>query len=117
MNGSVAEAIRPYTTSGVVQRLAGVDRYATSVQVSRASYGNAGSDAVFVATGANFPDGLAGGPVAALLPGPLLLTTPTQLPRVVGTELNRLDPSKVYVLGGIGSVSANVVNGIAASLP
>lgn len=117
VNGSVADAIRPYATSGWVQRLAGADRYATSVQVSRASYGSAGSDAVFVATGANFPDGLAGGPVAALLPGPLLLTTPTQLPAVVGTELNRLDPSKVYVLGGIGSVSANVVRGIAASLP
>ena len=117
VNGSVADAIRPYATSGWVQRLAGADRYATSVQVSRASYGSAGSDAVFVATGANFPDGLAGGPVAALLPGPLLLTTPTQLPGVVGTELNRLDPSKVYVLGGIGSVSANVVRGIAASLP
>ena len=67
-------------TAGSVTRLAGSDRYATSVQVSRSAYGS--SDSVFIATGTNFPDGLAGGPVAALLPGPLLLVSPTQLPGV-----------------------------------
>ena len=71
VNADVAAALVPYATSGSVTRLAGADRYATAVQVSRASYGSAGSDAVYVATGMNFPDGLAGGPVAALLPGPL----------------------------------------------
>jgi len=117
VNSAVADALRGYATSSTVTRLAGADRYATSVQVSRASYGSAGSDAVFVATGANFPDGLAGGPVAALLPGPLLLVAPTQLPGVVANELVRLDPAKVYVLGGTGSISQGVVNSIVARLP
>lgn len=113
---SVATALRSYATSGSVTRLAGSDRYATSVQVSRAGYGS-GSDAAFVATGANFPDGLAGGPVAALVPGPLLLVSPTALPGSVASELDRLDPSKVYVLGGTGSVSDGVVRSIDAALP
>ena len=113
----VADALRTYATSGNVSRLAGADRYATSVAVSRASYGSAGSNAVFVATGANFPDGLSGGPVAALVPGPLLLVGPTYLPGAVGTELKRLDPSKVYVLGGTGSISDGVVRSIDAKLP
>ncbi|MBA3643884.1 MAG: cell wall-binding repeat-containing protein, partial [Chloroflexia bacterium] len=88
VSSAVADALRRYATSGSVTRLAGADRYATAVQVSRASYGSAGSDAVFVATGSNFPDGLAGGPVAALVPGPILLVNPTGLPSVVATELD-----------------------------
>ena len=102
-------------TAGSVTRLAGSDRYATSVQVSRSAYGS--SDSVFIATGTKFPDGLAGGPVAALLPGPLLLVSPTQLPAVVKAELQRLGPDRVFVLGGTGVVSGSVVNAIDAALP
>ncbi|MDQ2673797.1 MAG: cell wall-binding repeat-containing protein, partial [Chloroflexota bacterium] len=72
---------------------------------------------VFIATGTKFPDGLAGGPVAALLPGPLLLVAPTQLPSVVKSELQRLGPDNVYVLGGTGVVSGTVVRAIDAALP
>ena len=117
VGSAVLEALRPYATSGSVSRLAGADRYATSVQVSRAGYGSAGSPTVFVANGGNFPDGLAGGPVAALVPGPLLLVQPTVLPGVVATELGRLDPDKVVVLGGTGAVSDGVVRSIDATLP
>ncbi len=72
---------------------------------------------MFVATGMNYPDGLAGGPVAALLPGPLLLVPPTQLPSVVANELQRLGPDQVYVLGGTASVSDAVVNASRPSCP
>jgi len=117
VSSTVADALRRYATSGSVTRLAGADRYATAVQVSRASYGSAGSDAVFIATGSNFPDGLAGGPVAALVPGPILLVNPTRLPSVVASELDRLDPAKVFVLGGTNAISDGVVRSIDAILP
>ncbi|MDQ3689770.1 MAG: cell wall-binding repeat-containing protein [Chloroflexota bacterium] len=117
VSSGVADALRRYATSGSVTRLAGADRYATAVQVSRASYGSAGSNAVFVATGSNFPDGLAGGPVAALVPGPILLVNPTRLPSVVASELDRLDPAKVFVLGGTSAISDGVVRSIDAVLP
>ncbi len=116
--GVVSDGVRAAVdryTSGPVSRLSGADRYATSVQISRSAYGSAGS--VFIATGANFPDGLAGGPVAALLPGPLLLVSPSQLPSVVKSELQRLGPDRVFVLGGSGVVSGTVVNAIDAALP
>lgn len=114
VSDSVRTAADAYT-AGSVTRLAGADRYATSVQVSRSAYGS--SDSVFIATGTKFPDGLAGGPVAALLPGPLLLVAPTQLPSVVRSELQRLGPDRVFVLGGTGVVSGTVVNAIDAALP
>ena len=114
VSDTVRRAVDRYTV-GSVTRLAGADRYATSVQVSRSAYGS--SDSVFIATGTRFPDGLAGGPVAALLPGPLLLVAPSQLPSVVKAELQRLGPDKVYVLGGTGVVSGSVVKAIDAALP
>jgi putative cell wall-binding protein len=114
VSDTVRHAVDRYT-AGTVTRLAGADRYATSVQVSRSAYGS--SDSVFIATGTKFPDGLAGGPVAALLPGPLLLVAPSQLPSVVKAELQRLGPDRVYVLGGTGVVSGSVVNAIDAALP
>jgi putative cell wall-binding protein len=117
VSDGVAQALRPYAVTGSVSRLAGSDRFSTSVQVSRSAYGTAGSDLAVVATGTNFPDGLAGGPVAALLPGPLLLVAPTSLPSSVAGELRRLDPDKVFVLGGTASVSDAVVTQIRAAVP
>jgi putative cell wall-binding protein len=116
ISDSVRTALGRYTT-GSVSRLSGSDRYATSVQISRSAFGSAGSNAAFIATGTGFPDGLAGGPVAALVPGPLLLVSPTQLPSVTKTELQRLGPDKVFVLGGAGAVSDGVVRAIDAALP
>lgn len=113
----VRAALAAYATSGSVTRLAGADRYATSVAISRSAYGAPGSDAAFVATGTTFPDGLAGGPVAALVPGPLLLVAPTRLPAGVAGELQRLTPDRVIILGGSGAVSDGVVRAIDAALP
>jgi putative cell wall-binding protein len=118
--GAVSEGVRAalaaYTTSGTATRLAGADRYATSVAISQAAFGG-DVGAAFIATGANFPDGLAGGPVAALVPGPLLLVAPTQLPGSVASELQRLSPNAVYVLGSNGAISDGVVGSIDAVLP
>ncbi|HYM53052.1 MAG TPA: S8 family serine peptidase, partial [Candidatus Dormibacteraeota bacterium] len=53
-----------FTTGKSDARLAGADRYATAAAVSAASFG-AGVPVAYVATGTNFPDALAAGPVAA----------------------------------------------------
>ncbi|WP_082486956.1 cell wall-binding repeat-containing protein [Leifsonia sp. Root112D2] len=89
-----------------VQRLSGADRYATAVSISR-QY-PAGVPVVYIATGANFPDALSAAPAAALQGGPLLLTAPTKLPDTVITEIKRLSPQKIIVVGGTGAVSASV---------
>ena len=84
-------------------RLAGADRYATSVAVS-GQYPT-GVPVVYVASGMNFPDALSAAPAAAKQGGPLLLTAPGSLPAVVRSELQRLAPDTIVVAGGAGSVS------------
>jgi putative cell wall-binding protein len=114
VSNAVATELDAYT-AGTVTRLSGNDRYATAVAVSKASFATA--DTVFVATGASFPDALAGGPVAGIDGMPLLLVPASSLPDVVRAELLRLDPSAVVVLGGTGVVSNAVVNEIRYLFP
>jgi putative cell wall-binding protein len=114
VSSGVAAELAAYT-SGAVTRLSGSDRYATAVAVSRASFLTA--DTVYVATGANFPDALAGGPVAGIQGVPLLLVPTNTVPDVVRQELLRLDPSTVVVLGGTGVVSTGVVSELQALFP
>jgi putative cell wall-binding protein len=91
-----------------VQRISGADRYATSAALSAASFPDPGGT-VYIAIGTNFPDALAGGPSSALDPGPLLLVTTNSIPGVVGSELARLQPSRIVVFGGPAAVSNSVL--------
>jgi putative cell wall-binding protein/uncharacterized protein YkwD len=104
-------------TGAEVHRVYGADRYATAVSVSRENYAANVPSKVYVATGANFPDGLAGSPVAGSLPGPLLLVPGSTLPSAVAAELTRLAPDTVVVLGGTGAISDSVVQAINAAVP
>ncbi|MBO3664991.1 cell wall-binding repeat-containing protein [Microbacterium stercoris] len=100
---------------GEVDRLAGADRYSTSVAISQ-QY-SAGVPVVYIAAGTAFPDGLSAAPAAAAQGGPLLLTAPNQLPAVVRDELLRLQPQKIVVVGGTGAVSAGVYAQLAGIQP
>jgi hypothetical protein len=99
----------------VVTRLAGPDRYATAVEISKATFPNGNVPVVYIATGLNFPDALAGAPAAALGGGPLLLVAPDAIPSVVATELARLKPARIVVLGASGVVSPAVVAALPAA--
>lgn len=100
-----------------LNRLAGANRYATAAAVSRRFFPTAGVPVVYVATGAAFPDGLAAGPAAAHLGGPVLfvgrdyVTTPTQ------NELLRLKPARIVVVGGEGVISATVLDQLGRYAP
>lgn len=105
-----AVAASSATTSAVVapvERLAGASRYDTAVEVSGAY--EPGVNAVFVATGADFPDALSAAAAAAHLGGPLLLTMRNRLPEVVADEIRRLDPEQIYAVGGAGVISVDVI--------
>ena len=112
VSDAVASQLAHFT--GSVTRVAGTDRYATAVRVSQSGYAANAPSTVYVAVGSNFPDGLAGGPVAGLAPGPLLLVPSTTLPASVSAELQRLSPSKVVILGSSGVVSDGVARAIDA---
>jgi putative cell wall-binding protein len=91
-----------------VSRIAGADRYATAAAVSRATFAS-GVPVAYVATGANYPDALAGGAAAAARGGPVLLTQAGRLPSPTATELARLKPARIEVLGGIAAISNAVM--------
>jgi putative cell wall-binding protein len=101
-----ATALAGFTT-GAVERLAGADRFATAAAISASEF-SAGVSVAYVATGANFPDALAGGPVAALNGGPILLVTASTIPAATAAELTRLNPAKIVILGGTAVVSGAV---------
>lgn len=94
------------------QRIAGVDRYQTAVDLSRAAFPG-GAGAVVLASGEAFADGLSAGPLSALVRGPVLLARRDVLPESTAAELRRLSPDDVYVVGGAGAIGDGVVMQIA----
>jgi putative cell wall-binding protein/peptidoglycan/xylan/chitin deacetylase (PgdA/CDA1 family) len=96
-----------------VDRLSGADRYATAAAVSRAVFAP-GVPVAYVATGQGFPDGLSAGPAAARLGAPVLFTAPTWIPAPTSTELQRLRPGRIVVVGGTGAISESVRAQLAA---
>ncbi len=90
-------------------RLAGPDRYSTAAAVSQL-WGDGSAPVVYLASGTNFPDALAGAAAAGYQGAPVLLTAKDTLPPATAATLKRLKPKKIVVLGGTGSVSSNVVS-------
>jgi spore germination protein YaaH len=88
-------------------RLAGSDRYATAAAVSAATYAP-GVPVVYLATGANFPDALAGAAAAGYQRGALLLVARDSLPAATKAELARLKPARIVVLGSTAAISSAV---------
>lgn len=96
-----------------VSRVAGADRYATAAAIARSSFAS-GVGVAYVATGANYPDALAGGAAAAAQDAPILLTQRGSVPAATAAELTRLKPQRIVVLGGTAAVSATVASQLAA---
>jgi VCBS repeat-containing protein len=97
--------------AGTVTRLAGANRYATSAAISKASF-SPGVPVAYIATGTGFADALSGAPVAGIAGGPILLVPGTSIPSVIATELGRLKPARIVILGGTGVVSAGVATAL-----
>jgi putative cell wall-binding protein len=104
ISDAVLAAMRPYATTGIVSRYAGIDRFATAAAVSRVLFPNV-SPTVFLATGLASPDATAGAPAAAGQPGPLLLVGRDAVPLATTVELSRLHPSRIVLVGGPDVIS------------
>lgn len=99
-----------------VDRIAGTDRYDGAVQIAKQAFPTT-APVVYIATGLNYPDALSAAPVAAHNNGPLLLAPGTSLPNEVETEIQSLDPMSIVVVGGVNSVSPNVVSQLQTAVP
>ena len=106
----------------IVRRLAGADRYGTSVAIAQEMLNqglalfdeNGALMKVAAATGASFNDALVGAPAAADQQMPLLLVQKTKVPTVVATFLaaNETSATQVVVFGGPNSVASGAIHGL-----
>ena len=106
VDATVATSLKTYTT-GTVTRLSGADRYATSAAISKANFAP-GVPVAYIAYGLGFADALSGAPVAGIKKGPILLVETSAIPSPIVTELIRLKPASIVILGGPGVVDATV---------
>jgi Tol biopolymer transport system component len=82
---------------GVARRAAGPSRIETAVAAARHVFDTA--PVVVLARSDDYPDALAGAPLAARLGGPLLLTTRERLHPAAAEEIRRLGAGEVVLLG------------------
>src|SRR5215211_3773645 len=92
----------------VVTRQAGADPTATAVSISAATFA-AGVPVVYMAASGDMPYALPANAAAGALHGPVLLTTKDTLPAAVSTELSRLHPARIVVVGDTSHVSDAVL--------
>lgn len=102
---ATVEIAGPRATS--TERWSGSTRYATAARIATTAY-PAGASTVFLASGTDFPDALAGSPVAGTRGAPMLLTHPDRLTGAAGTALQTLGATTVVILGGPAAVSEAV---------
>ncbi|MEN6431145.1 MAG: cell wall-binding repeat-containing protein, partial [Coriobacteriales bacterium] len=121
--GAVSTAIESGIRSGVpcsTERLQGVNRYATALEV--ATYGvtdaGLGWDKVAIATGEDFPDALAGGVLQGASGSVMLLTPRTSLFGEAAATLSdhKADIDEVRFLGGLGAINQSVRDAVLAAL-
>ncbi|MGD8169832.1 cell wall-binding repeat-containing protein [Herbiconiux sp. P16] len=91
-----------------VNRVAGADRFQASINLNRSAFTTATT--VYLATGLNFPDALAGGVLAGKTDGPLYVVPGDCVPRGVLADVATLGATKVTLLGGPNSLSPAVQN-------
>jgi putative cell wall-binding protein len=109
ISAGIASALDAYDTGGGVLRLAGADRYATAAAIARHHHPS-GAPLAYVATGLNFPDALAAGAPAAIRGAPTLLVRNVGVPGATANELERLNPTRIILLGGPRVVNQAVYN-------
>ena len=112
---STLTTVRSELPSARITRVSGPDRNATAVAVSRASFPS-GAPIAYVATGADYPDALSAAASSGGR-GPILLVGSAGLPFATASELRRLHPGHVLVVGGTGVVPSATKAAIEADLP
>jgi putative cell wall-binding protein len=107
------------TYGGQVDRIGGSNRFEVGVNLIKYFYDPnkkvlMNPSMLVFANGLNFPDALSGGPLAANMFAPILLTPSDKVDPTVKNFLENtlptMTPSRdvIYILGGVGSVSTSV---------
>ncbi|MCT2043674.1 cell wall-binding repeat-containing protein [Pseudoclavibacter alba] len=111
----MAEASTGDKITNHVSTIAGENRFDTAIALSKTTKHFTGGT-VFIANGYSYADALAAGPAAAKEDAPILLTPQGSLWPAAATELQRLKPSKIVIIGSESAVSGTVFNQVQAAV-
>ncbi|PFG15110.1 cell wall-binding repeat-containing protein [Bacillus sp. es.036] len=93
-----------------ITRIEGANRYETAVEIAKADFNEGNASEVVLATGGDFPDALAGAPLAYQMDAPILLTKSNSIPSEVKEALDYFGVNHVTILGGESAITENVEN-------
>lgn len=101
----------------VVHNLEGSRRNATSASISNYGWHLESPEAVVLGRSDLPIDAFTGSVLAAQTDSPLLLTDQNKLEQVTITEIDRLNPSTIYIVGAEPAISKNVENDLRKKFP
>ncbi|TGA11512.1 cell wall-binding repeat-containing protein, partial [Clostridioides difficile] len=102
-------------TSSPITELTGSDRYETAVKISKEGWKN-GSDKVVIINGDVSIDGIISTPLATTYNAPILLVEKNNVPNSVKSELKRLNPRDVIIIGDENAISKTTANQIKSTV-
>jgi putative cell wall-binding protein/Tol biopolymer transport system component len=105
--GTTQVYLRNVGDTSRIDRVGGADRFEVAAAVSAGTFAPH-PRIVYVASGAVFPDALSGSAAAGSQNGPVLLVSRDTIPASVATELTRLSPQTIVVLGGESTINSPV---------
>lgn len=108
VSARVAQQVAAALPDAEIERLAGANRYATSVLIAEHAFPDA--TLAYVASGQVFPDALSAAPVAGARNAPVILTPAGQLPGEVRDYVSGSDLGGLIIAGGTPSVSGGVAD-------
>lgn len=90
-----------------IDRISGATRFETAAKICDKIAPAVGTP-VFLAIYDNYPDALSASAIAAINGYPILLSQKSSLPNATFAELQKVQPSTVYIVGGTGTISDNI---------
>lgn len=93
------------------ERLAGQDRIGTALKIAQKGWDSA--QTVILCEQSDYPDSIAATPFAVSLNAPILLTSGASLDTQVVSELQRLKPQKIILLGGAACLQPQIEKDLA----
>ncbi len=96
-------------TARTAERLEGANRTLTAIAVAEKGWPN-GAATVVLTRDDDFPDALAGAPLARMNDAPILLTNSLALSPETAQEIAKLHPTKIIILGSDDVVSTEIEN-------
>lgn len=98
-----------------IMRLSGEDRFSTNIEVTKEIYVKYNTP-IIVANGLGFADILSIAPISAENGWPIVFCNKDDIDNNAVSYIKGINPSKIYIIGGIGAVSDNVINKIKGDL-